>query len=622
MIRASPCFLVAVLTLGCAGSDTSDSVATGPFILAADRESVVIGETVFFRGAGILDKDEGVSRLNFVGRFVGISGATTRVDKTITPLYDGQDGTQTILRWSRVGPYGHPFMDGEQPEPGYFEGQIYVVSLPFNGEPSRGSPSDFRIEIAPSIAIETWEPVVANCGTPALRGLGGLAYLMKVRAIGFQPVVFRYVLGQTNGEDVVLMEHQASGPTDIIGDPENVLMLNDIPNEYGFYVTSWGIEAEDAEGNVYENILPFTVHRPMDNYTDPKLREAEFFEPVPVSSCFRGSLGTDVVYSESQSETRQNSASVTISRHWATALGQTQTDTWRDSVSISMSDAQNRSRQIGLTETDSTAETYGVTYNRSDANAVQYATTDGENWGWSLSSGDTVDRSETGSYESNQTQSTSWNGGVSAGVNFQVFEIGATGGVENTSATGSRQGFAETNGYQSRTDRGYSSQSSRSDSRSFGSTTTDSRSSSASGTYALSQAQTTTDSEGQTITVSEGRTLELSGSEGRSVMITEGESEAYQRTFTESTTNTTLTSYDGVVPRTKFGIFYRQTVRLVRTTYVRSYTLCGVASVMGEIQFSQWTWAPDLALAEECPPFPKSNLPPAQCLMEPCGAHF
>ena len=121
------------------------------------------------------------------------------------------------------------------------------------------------------------------------------------------------------------------------------------------------------------------------------------------------------------------------------------------------------------------------------------------------------------------------------------------------------------------------------------------------------------------MTVSEGRTLEVGGTEGSSVTITEGQMEAYQRTFTESTTNTTLTSYDGIVPRTKFGIFYRQSVRLVRTTYVRAYNLCGVSSLMGQIQYNEWTWAPDLALADECPPFPESNLPPAQCLIEPCG---
>ena len=427
-----------------------------------------------------------------------------------------------------------------------------------------------------------------------------------------------YVLGQTNGEELLLIEHAATGSTDVIGTPEAVLMLNDIPDDRSGYATSW-VWRPRMRGAESMNILPFTVNIPIDHYTDPKLREAEFFEPVPVSSCFRGSLGTDVVYSESMSETRQNSASVTVSQTWATAQGQSRTDNWRDSVSITNSDARSQSRQVSLTEGDSTTQTYGVTYNRSDANSVQLSSTDGESWTTSFSTGDTVSRSDTGEYETSSALSTRWQVGAEVSGAIQVIGLGGSYDYDRTTTTGNRQRTSSTMGTQSRSDRGVSAQSSRSNTRACGSTTTDSRGGSITGAYALSRAETTTDSEGRTVTVSEGRTLEVGGTEGSSVTITEGQMEAYQRTFTESTTNTTLTSYDGIVPRTKFGIFYRQSVRLVRTTYVRAYNLCGVSSLMGQIQYNEWTWAPDLALADECPPFPESNLPPAQCLIEPCG---
>ena len=53
---------------------------------------------------------------------------------------------------------------------------------------------------------------------------------------------------------------------------------------------------------------------------------------------------------------------------------------------------------------------------------------------------------------------------------------------------------------------------------------------------------------------------------------------------------------------------------------VRSYNLCGLASHMGELQFNEWTWAPELAIGDSCevvPPPP--TLPAARCFIPPCG---
>lgn len=610
---------VSLLTQWSCSTPDLDGLNGRPVILEADRKAVVIGESLFFRGNNLMEEKDGVTRLNFIGEFVTTSGESKPVDLTITPMLDGEDEQYQYLRWSRVGPYDHPFVAHEQAETGVFKGEVYPVNITKEGEAVYGKAYSMSLQILPSISIELWEPVVASCGAPALRGLGGLAYIMKVRAVGFEPTVFRYALGETNGEELVYFEQPAQGLTDVIGGPERVLMLNELPPELSYYVTTWSVEAEDAEGNVYENILPFSVHRPIDHYIDPKLREAEFMEPVPVSSCFRGGIGTDVTYAETMSETRQNSASVTLSRSWTVSQGQSETEQWRDSISVSASDAMTRTTSVSLSEAGSTTQTYGVTYNQSDSNQVNYATSNGESWGWSLSTGDTVSRSETGTYERSQTQSSNWSGEVNAGLNFEIFSIGGSGSKGGTTTNGSRESFSESSGYQSRSDRGYSAQSNRSDTRSFGSTTTDSRGGSVTGAYAISQSKTATDSMGQTVTVSEGRTLELGGSSGRTTTISEGETEAYQRTFTESNTSSTLTSFGGFVPRSKFGVFYRQTTRLIRSSYVRSYDLCGVSSIMGEIQLSEWIWAPDLALGDSCPPFPESNLPPAQCLLPPCS---
>ena len=94
-------------------------------------------------------------------------------------------------------------------------------------------------------------------------------------------------------------------------------------------------------------------------------------------------------------------------------------------------------------------------------------------------------------------------------------------------------------------------------------------------------------------------------------------SEAEARTWTESSSHTTLTSYSGVIPEGSYGTFYRQTMRLVRKAYIISYDLCGVAHVQGEMVFNEWSWAPELAVGPSC--LPESSFPPAECLIEPCG---
>ena len=172
MNRALVLVSVFVWSLGCAGSESSESVPTGPRIVEADRTSVVLGETLYFTGRDLLSPEEGITRLNFVGTFIGRSGTRTAVDTTITPLYDGQDADLHVLRLSRVGPFAHPFAPGPEAEPGEFDGQVYVVSVPNEAMPPWCG-SRFQTDHRPSIAIETWEPVLADCGAPALTRPGG-----------------------------------------------------------------------------------------------------------------------------------------------------------------------------------------------------------------------------------------------------------------------------------------------------------------------------------------------------------------------------------------------------------------------------------------------------------------
>jgi hypothetical protein len=67
-----------------------------------------------------------------------------------------------------------------------------------------------------------------------------------------------------------------------------------------------------------------------------------------------------------------------------------------------------------------------------------------------------------------------------------------------------------------------------------------------------------------------------------------------------------------------FGVWYRQTTRLVRPGNIAAYDLCGQAQPTADASFIDYTWTTALAQAAECPPFPQPELPPAECYIAPC----
>ncbi len=89
--------------------------------------------------------------------------------------------------------------------------------------------------------------------------------------------------------------------------------------------------------------------------------------------------------------------------------------------------------------------------------------------------------------------------------------------------------------------------------------------------------------------------------------------------MTVSSSDTVSRSFNALVIARLYGVFYRQTTRLIRRAGVVTYNQCGAASVIGDLELEDWTWSPDLAEGRSCPPFPQSNLPQAACYMSPCA---
>ena len=101
-------------------------------------------------------------------------------------------------------------------------------------------------------------------------------------------------------------------------------------------------------------------------------------------------------------------------------------------------------------------------------------------------------------------------------------------------------------------------------------------------------------------------------------MITEGLSEAEEQTWSRSDRSDTTQSFSALLPLSAFGQFFRQTTRWVRFSEIRAYDQCGVAETVGELQFNDYTWAPDFALASSCEDI-TTNLSGYACLMSPCN---
>lgn len=103
-----------------------------------------------------------------------------------------------------------------------------------------------------------------------------------------------------------------------------------------------------------------------------------------------------------------------------------------------------------------------------------------------------------------------------------------------------------------------------------------------------------------------------------STALSEAEGANGSESWTVSSEKSTALEFSAFLLPNHFGTFYRQTTRLVRTGNVVAYDLCGVAIPVGDLTLDDYTWAPELAISTECPPFPTSGFPEAQCLLPPC----
>ena len=604
-------------------SERTTEERVAPVVQATSHALVRVGQTLEFFGEGFLKARQGSSQLQFEGTFTDQLGRATSVDLKVTPLFGGQEVNgvgRKILTWSRVGPFKNPFTRDERN--GVFRGTVRVINTYTDGMIDEGPRVAMNLELAPSIIIERFEPIHADCGAPALRVFPGIPYRMKVKVGGLGATRFVYEFNQINGaEGVTTFDHDLGAgrvtTDDEVGASSEIVVFNPIPDDLQSYVTGVRVLAFDDEGNYTETALPVGVHRPVEVVYDGTYELAERYEPVPVSGCIPGSVGNSVSYSESVSETRTQSVSMTLSTSWSNQTGRDLSTSMTEGISVG--ESSSRSLGTSSSEHERVSESTGETYTESESNNVGYSSSDGESWSWNLSEGESQEEYERrmGSMYGQAS------GSVSVGVSGEGSVPGfakVSGSVETSVGVTAGTSTGTTTGASTRTStqRGHSMAGSSRTSESFGSALSESSSTSIDGTYVIgnSSSSSSSTSEG----MSRGRTWNLSESSSVSESVSEDNSESLSEATVTSASSSVSQSLSGVIPRGRFGIFYRQTTRWVRRAEVRSFDLCGVASHMGELQFNEWDWAPDLAIGDECGAVPPpSTMPSARCFIQPCG---
>ncbi len=660
-------FLVVTITgaliWGCSGeAEQEKGNPLVPRIAGLSKTELTVGETVYVVGDNFLPLEEGRTELVFDGTFQRDSdGAFEKAHFVVTPLFDGElvndteingidvDAESKVLRLSRFGPFEVPFTANGD-ETGTFSGTLTARNVLTDGQSfEQASPVDVTIKVRPSIIIRKFEPFVgfeadgktplyAGCGTPAIRALHNLPYVLEVEAVGFEPAFFIYDFTAINGmPDQVTFSHPAK-PTcdgsgnncvwkDSIGDPESkqMIVFNQVAELDTFYWAVVRITATSTDGQseFVETALPISVHRPLEFRLDSGgPQPAETFEPVPVTGCMCASApGVTANYSETHTESRQNAVSVSVSKTWSQAQGVTNASDWSEGISESTALSNSSSENWSHSESETMGETYGITMNHSDSQSANFSSTEGDGWAYSYNEGTTNQQMETQMGELFGQARSSVNVEVGAEGSVPGFakvsgKVGTTVGATVGAKTGNTVG--ETNG--SSADYGYQTSGQNSTTEGFGSVTTDSSGETLQNSYALSAQDqvggTTTQGEVQT----SSKVYNFGGSSSQSDVVTVGDSETWAETWTTTSADTVSVATGAKIPVDSCAMFYRQTTRWVRKGYLYSHNLCGVRELMGDSTFNEWTWAAELAIQGS--PCDGGNFPQpkgiSECLVGPC----
>lgn len=589
-MRNRSMLVVLLVTAGCEGAlsppgraEPTLSAITGPF---------VVGSTVTLEGEGFVPPEEGWVDVRFEGVFRGASGSESPVDLTVSLQADA-DGQ---LPWTRFGGHRVPFGVGD--ELGELEGSIAAANRYFDGVaagegeashpdrrdavPSHGRA--VRLPIEPSIVVldfrasndqANWE---SDCIEPTPVAFAGVDYVMRVKALGFGPTRVEMQISEgleidgqpSRGITSVDVEPSASDPDEAA----LIMRFAQVPDHAeGFRMTVL-VAAWDDDGHRRSLAYPFVVRRPLQVYFTTPMEIAEVYAPEPVTGCTPGGeTGVESQYSESHSETRTREIAHATQSGWELTRGAEHAETWSHATSTGIAHEESREVRVADTRVEGGSSSQTRSFSR------------------------TNDRSRSRTVGFERSSSDSWQAGGSGGLDLGVFSIGADasrGWVDGESR-------------------------SRSSTRTSGRSTT--RGSSSSSEAHWQRTQTYEEMNGYSDTTTYEETDEYAVAETRSESIAASLGATETESLSVSTTDTTSLQTTADIPPGRFGVWYRQTTRLVRQGVVVAYDFCGNGSPVGTVTLEDWAWAPNLAVGPSCDgQLPPSNFPAAQCYTPPCGA--
>lgn len=490
-------------------------------------------------------------------------------------------------------------------------GQSYSLLFAMRNE-TRIEEVKLPLVIDPSIII-TSLCAVSGCSYLSGNVVEGVANYLKVETLGINAVKFKYYISDLNEVKTVESPRYAS-PTDF--DTLDNIVMPIVPDHLSSYIATIRVVAYDEENNFGETSIPIRVVKPMEVLGNTKFEIAEVYSPIPVSGCMIGTLGNNVSYSETVSETRQNSVNVTLSSSWTNSIGNTEGSSLTEGISIG--ETESISSSSGVSESESTQENFNTTGSSSESSNTSFATTDGESWSWSISENESTATSNS----ETEGNTVGANGSVTVGVSGEgslPFIAKASGKVETTVGVNASMNNSSTtnNTAVDSSGRIYSTSGVENKSVSFGSVNTTSASTSLGGAYTLGRSsnQSVTENNGTSST----RVWNMNASISSNKVHTIGDTESIAETIVNSSTSTTTLSYSGYIPRGRSAIFYRQTSRWVRKSEIITYDIHGFPIHAGYIMMNTWRWAPELATGNDCSNIPEPLMEPATCYIGPCG---
>ncbi len=551
---------------GCAAQRVVDTTHPRPVVADIVETSARVGQPLHIRGFDFATPARGWVEVVFDGDFVTLTGTRTHT-RRVVPLTANAAGTELI--WPNFGVYWVPFGPGN--EIGAFEGRVYAMNQYKDGQ-ARGQTPDsatlIRLPVDPSIIVTNFVATdgqrMADCMLPTTTALEGELYDMTVEALGFQPrrVDFALPAGTMVGDQAANARTVSAEMTSSL---HSILVrFAPVPEYTPGYTAAIAVSMTDTAGAVHQLTYTVVVRRRVQVFFPDGPQIAELLPPEPVSGCIPGGGSSVAVsYAESRTETRVRGSSESVDSGWQQSF------------------ANSQEQSSGFALTNSNGGSRYMTKNRSDTTIAGTQITRDLNIGIS------------------GTSSRATTDGWDRGVDAQIRAGGKVGGLVdvggsvgghldwNHSVTTANSTTGSVNGGRAET-----SFSPDYRQRNEGFTNGSERNWMISGTASFGQAQ------------SQSQSLSNSGA------ITQATQETVSSS-TERALSTTAWVWAG-----QFGSWYRQTVRLARVGEARAFTLCGESVSLGRVVYTDWTWAPDLAVGRTCPP--PSNLPAAECRIEPC----